>query len=481
MGIPLKHLGIFLTIPGFVSLFSLLSAKASDVSIEPDKMLSVHGKRMFILGLYENPSDEKELERAVKAGFNLFRASPDTKALDRLQAHHVYAWVNTGMAIDLSEEQELREARLISLIQEVGSHPALLVLEVPDEALWNCWHEAITWRREQEPQQQHALIMSISDETQRRALLEQYEQVQAYYHDARYKDAEALADSIWRAMDKEPPRAGFGLANAQERAEKMCVGMVAGYKKIKELKANLSVWMNHAPRNQIEQLAAFNDAADIVGCDIYPVPLHPKLGHSDLKNRSMSCVGDYTQRMQQAAPGKPVWMVLQGFGWGDIQPEQSETLRKELRRPTKEETRFMAFNAIVKGARGILYWGTHAVEKDSMFYNQLLEVISELNDLQEILSAPDTNLALRITYQPTFGSVDRNVVVLPKDHGNYPWLIVVNEWTDPLCYTLHGLYAYEGIMYRDRYSGKETTVSQGKLTLSIHPESVHVLEPFPPQ
>ena len=145
----------------------------------------------------------------------------------------------------------------------------------------------------------------------------------------------------------------------------MCAGMIEGYKRLRQLDPAHPVWMNHAPRNQVAQLAAFNQGADIVGCDIYPVPFTTKVGHSDLAERTAAAVGAYTERMQQSAPGKPVWMVLQGCGWGDIQPQRTDEERKELRRPNWKETRFMAYDAIVRGARGILYWGTHAIEKDS--------------------------------------------------------------------------------------------------------------------
>src|SRR5690606_26326563 len=128
-------------------------------------------------------------------------------------------------------------------------------------------------------------------------------------------------------------------------------GMREGYSLLRTLDPKHPVWMNHAPRNQIAQLMAFNDAADIVGCDIYPVPFSADNGHSDIGLRTIASVGAYTDRMQESAPGKPVWMVLQGFGWSDIQPERKEFMR----RPEGHETRFMAYDAIVHGARGILY------------------------------------------------------------------------------------------------------------------------------
>jgi hypothetical protein len=453
-----------------------ITAGAAKVTVERDGMLNVNGSRLFVVGSYDNPAEDAELKRLVDAGFNLVRSSSDIGALDRLQQHNVYGWVNTGANIDLSQDTETRQAALQSLAGALNAHPALLVWEVPDEALWNCWYEALTWRSQVEPGELRKHIKDVTDEQERTKLLAQLEQSAALRHAGRDVEAEQLADDLWRQMKLEPPKPGYGLGDAQARAEKMCAGMLAGYNKIKEL-AGRPVWMNHAPRNQIEQLAAFNQATDIVGCDIYPVPYHQDVGHSDLTNRYPSCVGAYTDRMQQAAPGKPVWMVLQGFGWGDIKPELPEPLRAELRRPTLAETRFMAYDAIVHGARGILYWGSQYVEKNSAFYDSLLSVVAELRDMQSILAAPDAVLNISVSHQPTLGSVDRGIVVLAKAAGNAPWLVAVNEWTGPLSCTLHGLDTLNGTTYRERNTHEEITVVNGTASLIIQGEGVRVLEP----
>jgi hypothetical protein len=73
-------------------------------------------------------------------------------------------------------------------------------------------------------------------------------------------------------------------------------------------------WQNHAPRNGLPDLRLYNRPIDAVGCDIYPVVVGG-VGHSDLRDLTLFCVGGFTDRMQAGGPGKSVWMVLQGFGW----------------------------------------------------------------------------------------------------------------------------------------------------------------------
>jgi len=353
----------------------------------------------------------------------------------------------------------------------------MMVWELPDEALWNCWYSATEWRRGAEPAQQRAKIAALADRTNAERLEKDRGKVDKLFRQGRVAEAEELADVIWVALGEKQPHPEWSYSMAQERSERLTAGMVKGYKLLRDLDPKHPVWANHAPRNQIDQLAMFNAAADIAGCDIYPVPRSQYVGHSDLMEQTPAAAGAYTTRMQQAAPGKPVWMVLQGFGWADIQPTAPPERKKEERRPTREETRFMAYDSIVRGARGILYWGTAYIEKDSECWKELLSVINELSGLQPTLSAPDANLTVKTSIMPTWGSVDRGVLALPKDVKGKTWIIVVNEWIDPVKYTMEGLDTLNGITFTDPDAEVEATVENGKLVLPIAAQGIQVLRP----
>ena len=453
------------------------SAFAANAAVDKDGMAVVDGKRVFIVGLYENPKDDADLARVAESGFNLVRSSESTEALDRLHKHGLWAWINTGYSIDLSADTDNRTQQLKDMAENYGAHPALAVWEVPDEALWNCWYGPLCWRTGDEPKAQAEAIDALDDKELAQELGKQRHEVQRLHGEGFYAEAEQLADAIWVKLGKESPKPSYGVATSAERASKMGEGMSAGYEALKELDPNHPIWMNHAPRNQIAQLAAFNEGADAVGCDIYPIPRSPRNGHSDLADRSMASVGAYTDRMQAAAPGKPVWMVLQGFGWDDL--AKGEEIEEHLRkpRPTFDETRFMAYDAIVHGARAILYWGSAYIEKDSQLWEDLLKIAAELDALQPVLSAPDAALDLSLEYAETFGSLDHGVRVLPKNVGATVWLIVVNESVYPLTYTMRGFQYADGTRYADETTGREAVVSQGALTLTISSQSVQVLAP----
>jgi hypothetical protein len=457
-----------------MSLLTGFSAKSADFKIAPDRMAVIDGQRTFVLGLYEYPKDDTVLDEVAQAGFTLVFAGADNAAMDRLQARKLKAWINTGgtMDLDTSGDKAVRD-----MVEKYASHPALMVWEVPDEALWNCWYSATEWRRGQEPAQQRNKIAALQDKTLAERLDKDRSQVSVLFAQGRSAEAEALADSIWQGLGEKQPHPEWSFSTAQVRSEKLAAGMKKGYELLRRIDAGHPVWMNHAPRNSIDQLAMFNAAADIVGCDIYPVPKSQYVSHSDLQEQTPAAVGAYTSRMQSAAPGKPVWMVLQGFGWADIQPTASPERKKEERRPTLEETRFMAYDTIVRGGRGILYWGTAYIEKDSQCWKDLLSVIAELAALQPVLSAPDATITPHVTLAPTWGSVDRGILVLPKDVNGKTWLIVVNECVDPLRYTIHGLDTMNGIVLTTPNAEEEVKVEDGRITASIRAQSVQILGP----
>ncbi|MDP2336410.1 MAG: hypothetical protein Q8N05_08180, partial [Bacteroidota bacterium] len=192
----------------------------------------------------------------------------------------------------------------------------------------------------------------------------------------------------------------------------------------------------------------------------------------------LSSVGAYTKRMRQAAPGKPVWMVLQGFGWGDERTNLPAEIRKEIPRPTLKETRFMAYDAIVRGARGISYFGTGYIEKDSQLWKDILTIVRELADLQPVLSAKDAKVKLSIDVEQAFSSLDRTIQILPKQVGTEIWIIVVNENRNPLAYNINRLNSLNGVTYVDTISGKQAKVANGGLRFPIGGQRVQVLKPL---
>ena len=151
------------------------------------------------------------------------------------------------------------------------------------------------------------------------------------------------------------------------------------------------VWQNHAPRltapdgapcGTFANVQRYSRVCDVTGIDIYPVPEGG--GHSDLKNRTVSCVGEYTDLVLDTVyRQKPVWMVLQAGAWSEESGGKTDAKRP---RPTYEQFRFMFYNAVTHGATGIVFYGPGALpDIYSPFMGMLADVNHEFKAIEQFI------------------------------------------------------------------------------------------------
>ncbi|EEF61791.1 Immunoglobulin I-set domain protein [Pedosphaera parvula Ellin514] len=180
-----------------------------------------------------------------------------------------------------------------------------------------------------------------------------------------------------------------------------------GYEVTKQEDANHPVVQTHAPRGTVPDLQPYNAAADILALDIYPVSIPPG-AHSLLPNKEISMVGDWTEFLSLvAAGGKEYWMIEQ-IAWSGVTPPS-----KTLIFPTYTQERFMAYQAIINGARGLVYFGGNIAAtlntQDAplgwnwTFWNDVLKpVVQQLGDHNVLAQAlVATNSTLPITMSGT--------------------------------------------------------------------------------
>jgi hypothetical protein len=224
-------------------------------------------------------------------------------------------------------------------------------------------------------------------------------------------------------------------------------------------------------------MVKYNQPIDAVGCDIYPVPFSPTSGHSDLKDTNLSSVGAYTDRMREAAPGKSIWMVLQGFGWRDLSEEGKEdTDPRKGRRPGFSQTRFMAYDAIVHGANALLYWGTHAIEKDSVLWQDLMKIAKELRALEPGIVGEGPRSAPISTADETYGSIDGQGPRLMLRKAGHDWILVaVNDHSQGISFTVNKLpQELEGKTLYRLYSDETHEIRSGAFHDGIRGFGTHV-------
>ena len=448
--------------------------------LSKQRMLLVQGQPRFILGLYENPRDDAQLKQAVEAGFNLIQCAPAAAELDRVRSAGAMAWVNVGAALDLSSDAAARQQKLVETARLLSGHPALLVWEGPDELLWNNWWVTM----EQVRPEIDAMRTAGQGTTELEAL---GRRARDLFDRGLYAEFEKARAEFWLKAGRPAPSGQYHIDDASARVRKSAGGMTAGIRALRKADPTHVIWLNHAPRNSLADLRLYNAAADMAGCDIYPVPPNLACGHSDLPDKGLTSVGAYTERMRQAAPGKACAMVLQGFGWRDLSAKanEHETAVGIGRRPTWAESRFMAYDAIVHGANAILYWGTAYMKpaegdiagakvRPPLWYD-LLRVARELRGLEPALVAAPLKTP-RLQQAETYGSIDgRGIVCTVRRVGDDFVLLAVNETENGLAFSLHQLPAkLNGRTLYRLYSPEQHPIEGGRLTDGIKASEVHV-------
>jgi hypothetical protein len=204
-------------------------------------------------------------------------------------------------------------------------------------------------------------------------------------------------------------------------------GLIRAYQKLKATDPNHPVVITQAPIGTEASLEPYRPAFDITGADIYPVSYPPGV-HSDLPNKDISVVGDVARKMITAAGGKPVWMTLQ-IEWSGVLPNQSHPNRVP-RFPTALEERFMAYQAIVAGARGLFFFGGQFTQimrpRDAnLGWNWTFWQLA-LRPLVAELSSASVRPALVAPNAATQVAADAgDVQVLTRQSGNLLWVIAV--------------------------------------------------------
>ncbi|MDQ1318159.1 MAG: hypothetical protein QG588_1816 [Candidatus Poribacteria bacterium] len=379
-------------------VFDVASLQAVSSSLDKDNTLMVNGKRFFPIGIYYIPKSQEPFKELAEAGFNLVRCDSQDQ-LDKAHEYNLKVWVSLGDRLDLSKGTKENEQYIRSKVAEFKPHPALFAWESMDEPAW-------TWKKPSE---------------------------------------------------------------ARASAE----GLAQGHKLVKELDPEHLLWINHAPRNTTTTLAKFSQNTDILACDVYPViskdidtdktyAIMPNGKQTDLANQTISCVGEYVDKMKKSAGDiRATWIVLQGFAWDD----------KLF--PTYEETKFMAYNAIIHGVKGILYWGTHAMPQPSDLWTDLKRVIHELGDFSPVLASPDVTCALSLEYEEMGFSIDSGVEYLVKDYEGVKYMITANTTIGPTKVTFSDI-PFPAKVAEVMFENRTCEISNNSFMDSFKPYEVHI-------
>jgi hypothetical protein len=370
-------------------------------------LLTKAGQPQFPIGSYELPKDDQGLRAMGEAGINLVRCG-DRRDLDRAASAGLQGWVPLPLHIG-TQDGKLRQT-----VEAVRDHPALAVWEGPDEIVWNFTAYSGLFRNGTFP----------------------------------------TRDEWWRQTP-------LAVKYSETQAAAIMPKMRAAVELIRTLDSRkLPVWINEAARSDLKFIRQYIDTIDIIGCDVYPIHAATRIPAS---------VADYTERYKLVGRDRPVWMVLQGFAWGELQGRD-----EPITYPTFAETRFMAWSSIVRGAKGVLYWGMDAAPPQPVFRQSLYAMTSELAGLQPFLAAPDApGVRVETIDSEGFDSLNRGVKWIVRKAGRESLVALVNEDSRPrMGVVVSGLHDVQRLELL--YGAETAEVHRGEFVTRLLPLEVKV-------
>jgi hypothetical protein len=383
-----------------------------------DGFLQKDGRRVFPLGSYYMPKDDAALKEMVDAGFNLFYCGSKAD-LDRVQKYGAQGWFTLQTAQGVTPEFK-------KLVNSVAGHPALALWDGGDEIVWNFTAQSKLYR-----------TLHI-------------------FH----------TPGAWR--NQTPEAVAYARKQSAVIMPKIhdCISYIRSVDP-----NNLQVWINEGETSDMGYTQQYMDAVDITGCDLYPIKTSPL---DSAKPRSqMKTIGKSAKKWTVISQGKPIWMVLQAFSWSDLMKVEPEhAIGRPVAYPSFFETRYMAYDVIANGARGVLYWDMRFLSSEP-FRQSLFAMSRELAALQPFLTTDPKPISIT-SYVPAQDNTNQ-VVGTARQYGRDWMVALVNEGdTTQLATVVEGLNFLDGSKLQELYGDDEVTVKDGRFVTRLRPFEVKV-------
>jgi len=240
---------------------------------------------------------------------------------------------------------------------------------------------------------------------------------------------ETLLTSIVNELKEHPALLAWKGVDEPAHAHVAPAGLVHARQRLHALDPSHPLVITQAPVGTEAELLPYRAAFDITGADVYPVS-YPPGTHAGTSNHDISVVGDVTKKMVAAAGGKPVWMTLQ-IAWSGVTPTKE---RPEIvpRFPSLHDERFMAYQAIANGARGLVFFGGHLTEIASpadakagwnwTFWNETLRPV-----VAELSSASVAPALVAPAAAPSMRASAADVEHVARDDGRFLYVVAVRR------------------------------------------------------
>ncbi|MGE0607019.1 MAG: hypothetical protein AB7O62_07990 [Pirellulales bacterium] len=239
-----------------------------------------------------------------------------------------------------------------------------------------------------------------------------------------------------------------------------------------------------------DRFESWKDLGDIVMTDLYPIPREK--GYGRLPNKDITQMRDYLERLREAHGDKPRMLVLQAWSWDPLK-------YGERGYPTVAESRFMAYQAVLHGAKGLLYYGQYrctkpnsaaalwsqaedptvrerefqrCLELNGKFWKEHRPFFKELEQASKIFVLREADPATAVSVAPADGS--NAITVSTRQSGDRLYALAINASPTAGQFKLILPSAWKDAKLTVLFEDRTVQVKNGKLIDQFKPYDVHV-------
>lgn len=261
-----------------------------------------------------------------------------------------------------------------------------------------------------------------------------------------FATAEAAADRVRQVVERfrsHPNLLAWYLND--ELPPTMRPDLEARYDVVRGLDPDHPTW---AVLYQVDQLTEYRHTCDVLGTDPYPVARKP-----------ITMAGEWARKTRGASLGTDAfWQVPQAFAWGSCREPADAP---QNRSPTYDEVRCMTYQALIEGAKGLIYYTFHQLQRDPLGFDarwqDMARVGREVRALEPALLSVD---------RAPEGLAVRGARWVAFRDGKRVWVLVTNPEPDPVEMRMD---LPPGVDAVETMTGDAVPVSGGTVTRPLGP------------
>ena len=240
----------------------------------------------------------------------------------------------------------------------------------------------------------------------------------------------------------------------------------------------------------VERMAEWKDLGDIYAADLYPIPR--ERGYGKLPNKDITQLRDYLGVMRQARGDKPLMLVLQAWNWEPLK-------YGEHGYPTPAESRFMAYQSVIHGAKALFYYGqmhctrpnsasslfsaatdpatqqaefAKCLELNRGFWERHRPFFQELGEAARIFALRDAKgpAGVKLSTTASGGPIE----LLTKQHGSELYVLAVNASDKPARAMFQRPVGNKSQKMHVLFEKRQITLHDGGWADDFKPYGVHV-------